>query len=155
MSHGPGIHVPPPLFFMAGLGAAYLLRTQWPLVMVPPEAIAAADVAAFLLLIVCALLLSSAMINFVRARTPIVPVNPARNLVVRGPYRFTRNPMYVGMTCLYLALTLRMNTWWAVLFLPPVLVFFDRWLIPREEQHLVDRFGDSYRKYCGRVRRWI
>ncbi|NNE43071.1 MAG: isoprenylcysteine carboxylmethyltransferase family protein, partial [Gemmatimonadetes bacterium] len=56
---------------------------------------------------------------------------------------------------LYIAVALRMNTWWAVALLLPVLAVFNNFIIPWEEQHLTETFGDAYRDYCKRVRRWI
>jgi len=75
--------------------------------------------------------------------------------VVQGPYRFTRNPMYVGLAALYAGVTLLVNSLWPLLLLPVVLVVI-RWrVIAREEAYLERKFGDVYRTYTTRVRRWL
>ncbi|MFI5210728.1 MAG: methyltransferase family protein, partial [Gemmatimonadales bacterium] len=69
--------------------------------------------------------------------------------------RFSRNPMYVGMTLLYLGIALWANSLWPLLLLPAVLVVMRRGVIAREEAYLERRFGDEYRSYRARVRRWL
>lgn len=93
--------------------------------------------------------------TFLRARTPIVPMHPATSMVTHGPYRFTRNPMYLGSTLAYVGLALALNTAWPLLLLPIVLVALFTFVIRREEQHLSDMFGAEYAAYKNRVRRWL
>ena len=97
----------------------------------------------------------SAMLLFRRARTSVVPMRPTTALVTSGPYRFTRNPMYVGMAVLYLALALSLGVIWALALLPAVLYLVDRLVIVREEHYLETKFGENYREYKQRVRRWL
>jgi protein-S-isoprenylcysteine O-methyltransferase Ste14 len=75
--------------------------------------------------------------------------------VVDGPYRFSRNPIYLGMAALYVALTFLLGIMWALLFLPFVLVAIDRLIIAREEPYLERKFGQDYVEYTKRVRRWV
>ena len=108
------------------------------------------------ILLAAAVALSASGVGmFRRSRTSIVPVRPAAALVVSGPYRFTRNPMYVGLAVLTVALALFMDTWWAVLLLVPVLFTIQRFVIAREEKYLQRRFGAEYTAYAQRVRRWV
>ena len=93
--------------------------------------------------------------TFARARTPIIPDRPARQLVVSGPYRFTRNPMYLGLTALYTGLALVLNLAWPLVLLPVVLLTLTAVVIVHEERHLRDAFGTAYEDYCRRVRRWV
>jgi protein-S-isoprenylcysteine O-methyltransferase Ste14 len=79
----------------------------------------------------------------------------ASALVVSGPYRFTRNPMYVGLAVLTVAVALFLDTWWPVLLLVPVLFTIQRFVIAREEKYLQRRFGAEYTAYAQRVRRWV
>ena len=95
------------------------------------------------------------MLTFTLARTPVLPMKPARLVVTHGPYRFTRNPMYVGLTTAYLGLSAMLNHAWPVVLLPVVLIVLTRFVIEREEAHLATRFGDEYERYRGRVRRWL
>jgi protein-S-isoprenylcysteine O-methyltransferase Ste14 len=97
----------------------------------------------------------SAMVLFRRARTSIVPMKPTTTLVTSGPYRFSRNPMYVGMACLYVALGLSLGVIWALALLPVVLLTVDRLVIAREEHYLKAKFGEAYREYKRGVRRWL
>jgi protein-S-isoprenylcysteine O-methyltransferase Ste14 len=63
--------------------------------------------------------------------------------------------MYVAMACAYLGLALVLNNLWALVLFPFVLAVVDRFVIRREERYLADKFGEPYREYCGRVRRWL
>jgi protein-S-isoprenylcysteine O-methyltransferase Ste14 len=144
--------VPPPLYYIAGFAAGVALELVFPIDR-PPVALvligAAIGVALWLALD------GAAMLRFRRAGTSIAPANPTTALVTSGPYRFTRNPMYLGMACLYVALALALGVIWALVALPAVLVAVDRLVIAREEPYLEARFGDEYRAYKRRVRRWL
>jgi protein-S-isoprenylcysteine O-methyltransferase Ste14 len=85
----------------------------------------------------------------------VLPNRPASALATGGPYHFTRNPMYVGMALLYIGLALVLNTAWPLVFLPLVLLIIDAAVIRREERYLISAFGEEYRAYCSRVRRWL
>lgn len=76
-------------------------------------------------------------------------------MVISGPYRFIRNPQYLGIAFLYIALAFAFGVTWALAFLPVVLLIVDRFVIAREESYLEGRFGAAYREYKARVRRWL
>ena len=95
------------------------------------------------------------MALFRRAGTSMVPMNPATVLVTSGPYRLTRNPMYLGMAFLYVALAFAFGVIWALALLPAVIVMVDRFVIAREEPYLERKFGQAYHDYKARVRRWL
>lgn len=106
--------------------------------------------------IVLLLLLDTrAMLRFRRHGTPVNPARPAEALVTDGPYRFTRNPMYIGMACAYAGAAVGAGALWSLALLPGVLFVIDRVIIPREERHLTERFGEDYDRYRRRVRRWL
>ena len=92
---------------------------------------------------------------FRRSKTSLVPVKPTATLVLHGPYKLSRNPMYLGLLCLYLAAALWLNNAWALLFVPLVVVIVQRLVIAKEEHYLEQRFGESYRQYKAQVQRWI
>jgi protein-S-isoprenylcysteine O-methyltransferase Ste14 len=94
-------------------------------------------------------------LSFFRMRTTVIPNMPANALVLTGPYRHTRNPMYVAMTLLTAGMGLWLNTWWVFLLLVPALVAVDRFVIAREEAYLRRRFGSEYDAFTRRVRRWL
>jgi protein-S-isoprenylcysteine O-methyltransferase Ste14 len=75
--------------------------------------------------------------------------------VTSGPYRFTRNPMYVGMAFLYAGFAFGFGVFWAFALLPLVLLIVDRVVIPPEERFLRSHFGEEFSQYSSRVRRWV
>jgi protein-S-isoprenylcysteine O-methyltransferase Ste14 len=87
--------------------------------------------------------------------TNISPLKPAVLLVTTGPYRFTRNPLYLAMTFLFLGLTMLFNSWWGVILLVPVLVVLHWGVVQREERYLQRKFGEQYTGYRSRVRRYL
>ena len=91
----------------------------------------------------------------VGAGTNVNPYRPSTAVVDSGPYRFTRNPLYVSLTLMYLGLTLAFNTWWGFVLLVPVLIVMHFGVILREERYLEGKFGESYRRYRDNVRRYI
>jgi protein-S-isoprenylcysteine O-methyltransferase Ste14 len=93
--------------------------------------------------------------TFRRAKTPVYPAFPATRIVTNGPYRFTRNPMYVGLTLLYAGVSLVLNQEWPLLLLPIVLILLHKQVIEREERYLSEAFAEEYGAYRKRVRRWI
>lgn len=107
-------------------------------------------------LIVLGLTLSLFVIrHFRRAATPISPLRPSRQLVVSGPYRFSRNPDYVGQALLYVGVALVLNALWVLLAAFPALLLVRYGVIAREERYLETLFGEDYRRYRQRVRRWL
>jgi protein-S-isoprenylcysteine O-methyltransferase Ste14 len=147
-----GIRVPPPLYYVAaflvGVALELVFPTGWPS---PGVRIAVALVAVGAWLA----LDGAAMLSFRRAGTSMVPMNPSTALVTSGPFRFTRNPMYLGMVFLYIAFAFAFGVIWALAALPAVVVIVDRFAIAREEPYLERRFGQAYRDYKARVRRWV
>jgi protein-S-isoprenylcysteine O-methyltransferase Ste14 len=96
-----------------------------------------------------------ALVTLVRHRTTFHPDREASRLVVAGPYRFSRNPIYLGLTAVYAGAALLANTLWAILLLPLVLIIVATQVIGREERYLARTFGEDYSEYCRRVRRWL
>jgi protein-S-isoprenylcysteine O-methyltransferase Ste14 len=147
-----GIGFPPPLIYLAGFLAGVALELAFPVDALPLGVALAAGFAGFTLWLA---LDGNAMLHFRRAGTSMEVTTPVDALVTSGPYRFTRNPMYAGMALLYAGLALALGVIWALAFLPVVLVIVDRYVIPPEERFLEAKFGDEYRAYRARVRRWI
>ena len=148
----PGIRVPPPLVYLAGFGCGLLVELVSPSPELPGWLRVAGAVVGIVLLL---LLDTRAMLRFQRHATPFNPARPAQALVTDGPYRFTRNPMYIGMACAYAGAAIAASTLWPLAFLPGVLFVIDRAIIPREERHLAERFGEVYERYRRRVPRWL
>lgn len=92
---------------------------------------------------------------FFKARTTTVPGRASAKLVNWGPYRFTRNPMYVGLTLAYLGEAGILKQVWPVILLPLALAYLQLMVIPLEETKLKEVFGQEYENYRARVRRWL
>jgi protein-S-isoprenylcysteine O-methyltransferase Ste14 len=90
-----------------------------------------------------------------RAHTPVDPMKPTTALVTEGPFRYSRNPIYVALTLLYLGVALLVNALWILLLVVPVLVVIRYGVIAREEAYLTRKFGDAYHQYMAQVRRWL
>jgi protein-S-isoprenylcysteine O-methyltransferase Ste14 len=88
-------------------------------------------------------------------RTAIIPVKPATSLVTSGIYRWTRNPMYLGMALIYAGLAIVFDSLLALVLLIVVLAIIQGYAIAREEAYLERAFGEDYAAYKRRVRRWI
>ncbi len=153
---GPGVKFPPPLLFVGGFFVAWLLDTR---VHALPITTSVSPViirgAGYLLVLIGVGVAAWGMITFARAKTAIIPVRPASTLVENGPYRFTRNPMYTGMTIAYIGGILILNSLWAVILLPITLILLYKFVVQREERYLTSQFGDAYAEYCRRVKRWV
>ena len=96
-----------------------------------------------------------ATLAFHRAGTKVVPGLPATALVIAGPYRFTRNPIYIGLVLVYFGLALILTSVWVLLLLIPALMILQRGVVEPEEAYLARKFGDAYARYKARVPRWL
>ncbi|MDO9468589.1 MAG: isoprenylcysteine carboxylmethyltransferase family protein, partial [Thiobacillus sp.] len=92
---------------------------------------------------------------FWRHRTTVNPYMAASSLCTGGPFRFSRNPIYVGDWFILVGVSLLLATWWPLLFAPLIWAMLRYGVIRHEEAHLEAKFGDDYRRYKTRVRRWL
>lgn len=100
-------------------------------------------------------LIFSALGGFRRAGTPPEPWREVTAFVASGVYRFTRNPMYLGMAAISLGLTVALESTAALLLLPIAIIAIRTQVIAREETYMQQAFGTPYSDYCKRVRRWL
>jgi protein-S-isoprenylcysteine O-methyltransferase Ste14 len=149
----PGVRYPPPLLYVAGLLAGWALHRWRPLPITAGPA-TARTLAGLLCVGLWLALMAGALAAFRRARTTLIPNRPAAALATGGPYRFTRNPMYLALVALYVGVTLLANSWWPLALLPVVVLAVDRDVIAREERYLAGAFPAEYAAYRSRVRRW-
>jgi len=150
-----GVRILPPLIYLGGLILGYAIWWFWPVPIAPGEwsvVIRIAGGGAFLLGVG---LIAVAFTAFRRVGEDPNPMAPTNALTFEGPYRFTRNPMYVGMALLQGGLALAGNALWPLVALIPVLWIVRTQVIDKEEQYLERRFGQQYRDYKARVRRWL
>jgi len=147
------ITFPPPFIYLGilllGLLADWLLGFSLPLT-------TAVRIGALVLPIAAgAALLLAAQTRFTRAKTDVKPWKTSSAIVSHGVYSFTRNPMYLGMALVYLGLALGLASPTPLVLLPVVLAVIQTQVIAREERYLAGKFGEEYRGYTARVRRWL
>lgn len=148
----PGVVMRPPFIYGGGFLVVLGLRWLWPM---PIVRNGIPLWCALALSIVGVAIILLAVRALIAAGTNVDPVLPTTAIVTTGPYRVSRNPVYVGLTLLYLGLTSALNTWWAVIVLVPVLAIMHRGVVRREERYLEQKFGEPYRQYCAKVRRYL
>lgn len=149
LSAGP--YVPPPVIYAVVVGMS-LAAERWHPLPFPPGGWALAVGVGFAIPGLVAL---AAVLHFRRARTSPFPWHGSSTLVTAGPYRHTRNPMYLGLASLVVALAGFAKTFWPVLTLPVAIWLIVELAIRPEERYLESRFGEAYRAYRARVRRWL
>ncbi len=144
--------LPPPLMFLGYLVSALVL--QW-FVPFPTPWRLPLRILGGLLVIAAVALVASAFSEMMKAHTTPDPHQPSTALVTTGPYRFTRNPIYLGFFLIYLGITLMAGTLWGLLLSPFLLGAVTRWIIHAEEEYLGKKFKEEYRDYSSRVRQWL
>ena len=148
----PGVIVFPPALLLGTLLLSIVLNLVCPLHF---PRMAWMKVAGGLLFLLGGFLLGWGRRTMVRAGTNVPPHKPTLAIVTDGPFRFTRNPLYVGGTAAYLGLGLGFNLVWALILAAPMLFLLSWGIIGREERYLEKKFGETYLAYKARVRRWL
>jgi protein-S-isoprenylcysteine O-methyltransferase Ste14 len=149
----PGVIAMPPFLYLGVFLAAVVAQWLVPLPIFPRTAVA---VALGLTLAVVAIAAARwGRRTMTAAGTNVRPTRPATTIVTTGPFRYSRNPLYVALTLLYVGLTTAVNTWWGFVLLVPLLATMHFGVVRREERYLDRKFGDSYRAYRSRVRRYV
>ena len=150
----PNVIVLPPLIFLGSLALAALLEATLPFALLPLAPAFGYGLGA--LLVVAGLILVLLGASRLRAAgTNIPPTLPATALVVTGPYRWSRNPLYLAMVLIYVGLAIAALSLWALLLATPLVLILNYGVIIREEAYLERKFGADYRAYRARVHRWI
>ena len=148
----PGVIAPPPLIYAGALAIGLLANRLYPIAFLP---CGLSRVLGWPLIVGGPVVGSLGLREMKRADTNVDPREPTTAIVTGGPYRFTRNPLYLSMTLIYAGITALANALPAALLLPVVLHIMRRGVIEREERYLARKFGDEYLDYKARVRRWI
>jgi protein-S-isoprenylcysteine O-methyltransferase Ste14 len=147
-----GVVAPPPLIYLGGLLAGLWLQAQLPMPFLPRRL---RFKLGWPLVGLAVALLALCMRQMRQANTSISVTEPTTELVTEGPYRFSRNPIYIGLTFLYSGLALLFNSFWAVVLLPVILRIMNKGVIQREELYLEKKFGQRYQNYKAKVARWF
>ena len=151
----PDLVVLPPVIPLGALALAVLLEWLLPLGYLPRPLAPASVVIGLLLLLGFVGTGVWGALEFRRARTNIDPRRPALVLVESGPYRVTRNPMYLGFLLLFAGIGLLASLDWSLPLLPFVWFALDRLVVRREEAYLSAKFGAPYNAFRARTRRWL
>jgi protein-S-isoprenylcysteine O-methyltransferase Ste14 len=146
---GPGVY--PPVIFGFAILSIILQRIFG----VPSPLSKSARLAGFPLLILGFLLGGTAVKAQYRAGTPVDPHLPSTALVQSGPYRLTRNPIYLAFVLIASGFALLLNSLWSLSLMPIMTIILDKGMVKREENYLEQKFGEEYRQYKKRVPRWL
>ncbi|MCC8669852.1 isoprenylcysteine carboxylmethyltransferase family protein [Xanthomonas arboricola] len=149
------VKITSPAHFALALGVGAWLQSALRLPLPAPTPLAWIELAGGVIACLGLVLALSCFILFARRRTTIMPSGHPSRLVLDGPYRFTRNPMYLALVLSYVGLCLQLGLLWAVALLPLPWLALQRYVIPFEEARLRNEFGRQYSAYCARVRRWL
>ncbi len=147
-----GVIFPPPAIALLALIAAIALNRFWPLPFTP-------RVLAIVLGVVFCVsgvgIAAWGRVTLVKSGTNVNPYKPTTSIVSDGPYRFTRNPLYVGLQCLLVGLSLLAGTWWGLVLLALAFLILHYGVVLQEEAYLERKFGQAYLSYKSKVRRWL
>jgi protein-S-isoprenylcysteine O-methyltransferase Ste14 len=147
-----GVVAPPPFIYLGGLAVGFGLEA-----LLPGASLSGVVQWGLggVLLVAGVVLLASFNTLFQRTGTAVEPWKPTTAIVTSGPYRFTRNPAYLGMALVYLGIAVMSQALWALVPLPFVLAVINNAVIRREERYLERKFGQEYLDYKRTVRRWV
>lgn len=149
------LRIPVPWVYVLGFLIGIALQTLLPPFRLSPDASARWRLAGGILFACGAVVAGWPLFLFYRAGTTTTPGEVSKTFVARGPYRVTRNPMYVGLALAYLGEMGLLVRYAPIVPLVFVLAYVNGVVIPLEESRLTERFGSTYTDYCQRTRRWI
>ncbi|MFI5340539.1 MAG: methyltransferase family protein [Candidatus Methylomirabilales bacterium] len=143
---------PPPFLYLGALAIGLGLHAGFP-VRVLPQGIA--RLAGGIACVLSAALGVTGLRALRRVGTSQNPRRPTTALVITGPFRISRNPLYLSLLCLYVGIAIFVNGLWPLLLAVPLVALLRSGVIGPEERYLERKFGDEYRQYRSRVRRWL
>ena len=148
----PGVAARPPLLYGGAFVLVLVFHWFWPM---PIFGHAVALWPGFVLVVLGVGIAAWGRRTMQAAGTNVNPALPTIAIVASGPFRFSRNPLYLALTLLYFGLTLAFNTCWGIVVLIPLLIIMHRGVVLREERYLDQKFGETYRQYRSKVRRYL
>ena len=151
---GAQVRFPPPLIFLICILSGMVFRYAVTPAPVPLDSTIGA-VAGVLVLAIGIGFIATARTHFVRTGQNPIPWKPTPELIVNGPYRYTRNPMYLGATLFEVGLGVALNNLWISLFAALALAAVHVVAVLPEERYLSSKFGESYTRYLAQVRRYL
>jgi hypothetical protein len=145
----------PPFLYLACLLLGLALDRALPLPLTLPGAALIRWTLGGALILMGVAIVAAGVRNFSRAATPVPSNQPVRALVTTGIHGWSRNPIYVGMLLLYTGIGIAARSPWVLVLTLPLAITLRYGVVAREEAYLDRRFGDAYRDYKARVRRWL
>lgn len=147
----PNVITFPPLIYIGGLLLGLLLRYIIPLQVLDGKL----SILGWVFIVLSIILLIMSTKFFVKEHTNIDVRKPTTSIITSGPYRFSRNPIYLSMTIFYLGITILIGDLWLLFILIPILLTIQYGVIKHEEHYLTKKFGEKYTTYKESVRRWL
>jgi len=148
----PGVIAFPPLIWLVNAVTSVVVHL---FIRLPMMKYSLCLVCGMIFIMLAPALALSALRTMKAAGTNVHPSEPALTIVRGGPFRFTRNPMYLALCLLQVALGFFLNDWITLLFVVPLVLIFHYGVVLREERYLTAKFGEPYLQYKREVRRWI
>ena len=150
----PGVYIPPPLFYILIFVAGVFIQKKIPLNETLFK-LPGMKIVGTVFFIIALFFSVRSLRQFFKSKNTLVLIKPASSLQTDGVYNISRNPMYVALTILYLAVTCFIGNWWNIILLPLLLLIVQEYIIKREEKYLDRQFGLQYKGYKLKVRRWL
>ena len=149
----PGVILLPPIIYLVPLFASIALRFWKHFPLVPNSSVSVPF--GLILTFGGVFLILYAVSTFKKFGEEPDPRKSTFNIITAGPFKYSRNPMYLAFTIIYIGVTVAINTWWPFIFLPFVMVTMYYGVIFREEAYLGKKFGTDYTEYKKSTRRWL
>ena len=112
-------------------------------------------IAGLMLVLIALIVIILAILTFRRADTSVEPWRPTSTIITGGVFSVSRNPIYLAFCWAIIGIGLILNSWWVLLSFIPAATVITVFVIKREEAYLQAKFGEEYRRYQSRVRRWL
>ena len=148
----PGVIAPPPLITVGFIAGGFILDSFWPVSL--PD-LALEPLPGILVLTAGFLVSAWSVLEFVRHGTNPDPYRPTTAIVTTGPFRFSRNPIYLAFALMHAGVGIWTGKLWVVAMLLPAIAIVRCGVIAAEERYLERKFGDAYVAYKNSVRRWL
>lgn len=150
----PGVYIPPPVIYAVIFIVGLFLQKQFSINNTFFHS-STAKITGSIFIAVAFIFIASSVGQFIKSRNTVVTIKPASSLQTTGIYSVTRNPMYAGLACVYLALGFLIGNWWNFILFPLLIIIVQTYIIYSEEKYLEREFGAAYSNYKKNVRRWL
>ncbi|MGH2643367.1 MAG: methyltransferase family protein [Chitinophagaceae bacterium] len=150
----PAVYIPPPLIGLVIFLFSFVIQ-RWVVINHSYLYHFIAHIIGWIFVLLSLFFGMSGVFRFLRTNNTVETFRSASSLQTTGIYTISRNPMYVGLVCLYTGLSLLIGNWWTIIFIPLFIIILQLYVIQREEIYLQYTFGEQYANYKKKVRRWI